>query len=514
MSWLCRDPEISQDQLQGLAFEPRESRALVIEGKDVVGPHRIRFGREQPQLTFLQETNNTQQWSLGTDEQWNDWLAETPVQSKSIDSSRLNLILGGRAERPWGESPGLISKLPWSQQIFEKVKDRMFIHALMVRAIQRNTSCMFTRMWYDWKQKTTQRSLVYHCRTDVSWPRDMALSVTFLPDTLTTNAVLFGCDNKTTYVHGMTLSDIIISRLSHSDLPILHPMLVPAIFADIERDRQIELVREKLTQLGRRISTPDDNDESARSWSGQSMNEFLRAVKKRFVSQGKATVSNNIEDKEKTQASSDSSPKESKPRTETVVLWLEIGRLRIGLGNWQRQLRKMIEHVEELNEVEFTSNNSAIYTNNQLQQFRQAGTRIKERLQELVDEYDEYIRECSHIKAGVTLASQLELSHIGRSDANTNLKISRVNLDVAEMTRRDGRIMRSIAGLGMIFLPATFVTAFFSMGFFDWNRDGTNAGGASGDIGIYSSVVIALTLLSVGLFYVLMWKARQQEESE
>lgn len=89
-----------------------------------------------------------------------------------------------------------------------------------------------------------------------------------------------------------------------------------------------------------------------------------------------------------------------------------------------------------------------------------------------------------------------ELSHIGRSDAKTNFEISKINLEVAQLTRRDSSVMKSIAVLGMVFLPATFFVtvsssymdatssgltvlfqAFFSMGFFDWNGDEPRDGG-------------------------------------
>lgn len=51
-----------------------------------------------------------------------------------------------------------------------------------------------------------------------------------------------------------------------------------------------------------------------------------------------------------------------------------------------------------------------------------------------------------------------ELNSIGRKDARVNQGISRVNLEVAQMTRLDGSLMKSIAMLGMVFLPATFVS--------------------------------------------------------
>lgn len=56
------------------------------------------------------------------------------------------------------------------------------------------------------------------------------------------------------------------------------------------------------------------------------------------------------------------------------------------------------------------------------------------------------------------LNAEQELNDIGHKDARTNQEIARVNLKVAQMTRLDSSLMRSIATLGMIFLPATFVS--------------------------------------------------------
>lgn len=393
----------------------------------------------------------------------------------------------------------------------------------------------------------------------------MALSVTFFPDTLTTHAVIYSCDMKTPdmYCPDLTLDQIIVSRLSNSDTPVFHPMLLPAIFADIERDRQIELVRTKLSELVQRIThltsaaslqsnsgtnlvdNPSGNTTTANQGRTRMFGHSLPGLGTVFSwLRGTHSATNSVEDEKKAQESPSPYPPTEKLEPPTARLWLEISHLRNGLGNWQCQLRNMMDHVEELETTEFASDKPSNYAN--FQQFREVGVRIRERLQELVDEYDEYIRECTIIMEGLTLATQLvrqernnspcpklmfsqELSQIGRNDAKTNFEISKVNLEVAQLTRRDSSVMKSIAVLGMIFLPATFVTvsgfyiaatsseltvfeAFFSMGFFDWNGDEPSGGGPSGYIWIYAIAVVALTLLSVGLFYIFSLRARHGQE--
>ncbi|KAH6971520.1 hypothetical protein BKA56DRAFT_528243 [Ilyonectria sp. MPI-CAGE-AT-0026] len=512
MSWLHRSSEIFKGNIEVLTFKPRESRVFTIE-------------REDGALDTKTDSR------LSTEDEWRDWLDQNPSK-ESTTSSRINLIIGSQEKEPRGHCPALASKMPWSKSTFLRVNKQLFVHAQIVRTINRSTSCMFSRMWFDWESgQTTRRSLVYTCRTAASWPQDMALSVTFFPDTLTTHAVVYSCDMKTPdmYCPDLTLDQIIVSRLSNSDTPVLHPMLLPAIFADIERDRQIELVRTKLSELVQRIThltfaaslqsnsgtnlvdNPSGNTSTANQGQTRMFGHSLPGLGTVFSwLRGTHSATNSVEDEKKAQESPSPYPPTEILEPPTARLWLQISHLRNGLGNWQCQLRNMMDHVEELETTEFASDKPSNYAN--VQQFREVGVRIRERLQELVDEYDEYIRECTIIMEGLTLATQLELSQIGRNDAKTNFEISKVNLEVAQLTRRDSSVMKSIAVLGMIFLPATFVTAFFSMGFFDWNGDEPSGGGPSGYIWIYAIAVVALTLLSVGLFYIFSLRARHGQE--
>lgn len=93
-----------------------------------------------------------------------------------------------------------------------------------------------------------------------------------------------------------------------------------------------------------------------------------------------------------------------------------------------------------------------------------------------------------------------DLNNIGRKDARLNENISRSSLAVAETAQRDGSLMKSIAVLGMIYLPATFVCTFFSMGFFQWSGESGNTRTVSPDVWIFVLVAVAFTLLTIGVF--------------
>ncbi|KAI3538445.1 hypothetical protein CSPX01_09582 [Colletotrichum filicis] len=347
----------------------------------------------------------------------------------------------------------------------------------------------------------------------------MALSVTYLPDTLTTNAVWFGCDLESPdmYDPSMTMADIIQSRLRNSDTLVFHPMMLPTIFADIERERQIELVRDKLAEMGERIevitnikyatkANPFGEHTKTATSPTKKRKKLSRLFRRPRSQQGLNPSLSSSTENSNTERTCPSNP----PLTTgnpTAKLWQEISRLKIGLSNWQRQLVKMISFVEHLNRVEYPPQR---YNEPKRLQFHNTGERIRDRLQELVDEYDEYIRECSHIMEGFTLATQLEISQISRCDAQTNQEISQVNLEVAQMTRRDGSIMKSIALLGMVFLPASFATAVFSMGFFDVPKEAED-GAVSSLIWKYIVVALMLTLCTVGIFYLCISKGRKEK---
>ncbi|KAH0499597.1 hypothetical protein TgHK011_006778 [Trichoderma gracile] len=341
----------------------------------------------------------------------------------------------------------------------------------VIRAINRNTSCTFSRITYP-------ESLVYTCRTAESWPEDMALSVTFFPKTMTTDAIWFGCNLEKRFIHGHELTDstIVTSKLR-------------------EFDGHIDLVRKSNTQFVQRmIDIESRNDwfygiqqirgdvrqsQEKESPSSSRSGSFFNGMKGRVESflSGKTvstTSTFNTTARSETLHNADDSVDEEEEET-CAMLWIKISHLKNGLENWKTQLRKMVEHTKELEDTDFGMK-CDVQTDAWIRRrdaLRDCGTRLKERLQDLMDEYDDFIRECDHIMAGMSLATQLDLNHIGRKDARLNENISRSSLAVAETAQRDGSLMKSIAVLGMIYLPATFVCTFFSMGFFQWRGQST-----------------------------------------
>ncbi|KAI1264935.1 hypothetical protein F5Y18DRAFT_71372 [Xylariaceae sp. FL1019] len=366
--------------------------------------------------------------------------------------------LGARADCD-DLDPAVVSCLPFSRDTFKALIESFQIHGTIARTINRNTSYAFIRKFCSW-DSLSQRAIVYNCRSNASWKGDLALSVTFRPSDMTTHAVMYGCDKETT--------EEITQRLTNTDIEVFHPMVLPALFAELERNRLDRLARRKISQLLQRIISISEN---------VNLEQY-----------GSAPAS--------------------------ITEWLEMGEIRNGLLTFKRKMQDMIEHVEELQNTIFSVPDIKGPSQQgpdleRVTAFRVAGTKIEERLKHLVDEFDELIRKCATMIDGVTLASQLEWNQIGRKDTVTNLEIAHNGLEVAQHTRRDSELMKSIALLTMIFLPATFVATLFSMGFFNYQGPNGDILRVSPYIWLYFVVTILVTSVAFGIWYLLIKRRRQ-----
>ncbi|KAF6823986.1 hypothetical protein CMUS01_10448 [Colletotrichum musicola] len=164
-----------------------------------------------------------------------------------------------------------------------------------------------------------------------------------------------------------------------------------------------------------------------------------------------------------------------------VEQWLVTNHLKNGLETWRSQLLKMRQHAEEL-PARCWLNHEPDFRN----RVEEAGQRIKERLEQILLDYQEMIRECEMGMQGATLA--------------TSLAHTKANIDIALSTKKDGSQMKSIALLTMVFLPATFVTSMFSMTFFQWIPDNSTQT-VSPYIWIYFVATVGLTFMTVGSWY-------------
>ncbi|EMD92193.1 hypothetical protein COCC4DRAFT_130791 [Bipolaris maydis ATCC 48331] len=93
--------------------------------------------------------------------------------------------------------------------------------------------------------------------------------------------------------------------------------------------------------------------------------------------------------------------------------------------------------------------------------------------------------------------------------ASTSTSLARSSQSVAISTSRDSAIMKIIAAMTMIFLPATFTATFFSTTFFDFNND-LNGRMYSSWLWLYFLVTFVLTFV-VMLVTWWLWKKKEKE---
>lgn len=176
-----------------------------------------------------------------------------------------------------------------------------------------------------------------------------------------------------------------------------HPLTLPTILADIERGRLFQ----KVDQLVKKLVKKAVNISSAPGT---------------LISSTKAGGT-------KPEGSGQPDATTESPE-ELMKLWLSVNGLRRGLEAWKTELEKMLSHCRALAFERPTAallfenlDSSTIDYDEQLEQnqitgLKESGVRIGQRLQELIGEYDERIRECTMIIDGMALATQLVSSVI------------------------------------------------------------------------------------------------------
>jgi hypothetical protein len=156
---------------------------------------------------------------------------------------------------------------------------------------------------------------------------------------------------------------------------------MPTIFADIERDRHFNLINDYISKLSQRVL------------------DFG------YESQTHGILSRSVSVDEKSEVGSARTNPSTIKDSETIMEWMEISSLRGGLEAWKIQIRRLTEHVHELNRSWLDRN--IIMSGQEVRMMAAYGSRIKERLLQIINEYDEKIRACSTAMDGMSFATQM-----------------------------------------------------------------------------------------------------------
>lgn len=322
--------------------------------------------------------------------------------------------------------------LPFSLDTFRSISIKFCLHGSIARVINRSDVPIFSRaelrielsdgrtyLAYgasmlacirctNMYQSLCEKIIVYNCRSTNAWEMDLALTVTHFPHSGRTYAILFGCP--------LYVEEDVITRLCYSGVEASYPLLLPGIFAELERDRHIDIVEKYMDDLEAKILELDYQPSIDQQMFG-----------------------------------SDSESRNRDKRSQ----WLDTTYLKNGLVTWSIQLSKMVSHTEELgrdtlfrpakdfpvgkNSGQFANDgkpieplpselappgtrelkhqlarDSAVALDDRRDEggewreleMRRIGAKVNDRLQAIIEEYEEKIRECTMRIDGMAMATQ------------------------------------------------------------------------------------------------------------
>lgn len=404
--------------------------------------------------------------TLNSEEAYGKWIKHCR-QGGSLCQPTLLLALHKRLDQePLDDAFTQSTALPYGRASFMAFCRDLYQHRTLAWLVRRASTAVFYNRFVTWEHSESSRpSMVYHCKSDTASlcdGNDVVLSATYFVDQPLTLAVMYGCTED-------TIEDIVfwLGRCSES---AFHPLLLPMIFADIERRRFLNAIDSKATELEGRIL------------------ELERRVK-REATQAFPQEETNA-DGRKTMTGRDCN---AIPMCRSMTL------LKNGLLSLATELGSMRDHLQTLPNI---SRNWEASSTSEKRQLQDDGVHIDAKVKAMKAELESKIRDCEcHLEA-MTLATQMEWNYRTRHDAQ-------VNYGVATAVRNDGSQAKQISLLGMIFLPGTFLATFFSMTFFSWMPE-DSAPGASPWLVLYWGLTVLLT--SVTILWIKKWSMAKEDE--
>ena len=206
------------------------------------------------------------------------------------------------------------------------------------------------------------------------------MSVTSFPSLGKTYGIIYGV-TESTFHHVKWL----MNQIAQSDTA-LHPLLLPMVFAELERRRLLDdfdgqkgMVYDRINYLKHKFRS----DEKPRERSEQE------------------TPNGPFEEYLEPKEESDSELTDSA----ATDIWMTACLLKTGLAGMKAQLVRMIEHSEWLSKAYYSiaqGDRGDTYVNE-----REVGERIEARLREMIDELDSKISHFETLLGGMSLATQM-----------------------------------------------------------------------------------------------------------
>ncbi|KAH7323472.1 hypothetical protein BKA65DRAFT_69693 [Rhexocercosporidium sp. MPI-PUGE-AT-0058] len=391
------------------------------------------------------DENHVLNWKFLDETELNKWLnnGSSGGGSESVIAG-FRLILSPRHE----DKNRVLHRFPFSKETLLAVYGEFGLHHSLVRAILRGKPefCSMALI----HSKTQNQSTGYLLRSNAIAGEDVILCTTI--------------DNKTKVVtgiiHGCTDDDIktMTEWLGIVKADIFHPLLLPALTLDLIRTKYSRLIEEKAMELGD-LSGTTDQFESLKDEDREALNEIGNY---------------------------------NQTTKEVLQLHQEIGEYKIAVNQARKQAQKLLAIVADKNLC------CPINTESR------CSSRVAEQLEEIISIFEDLDMTCDQIAQNCNMLMGAIYNIIAQRQNQINVDIAADSRKISAAAKRDSSAMKAIAIVTMLFLPGTFVAAFFAMPLFNWS-----AGLSARDTGrvinprfqYYWAVTVPLTFLVL-----LCWK--------
>ncbi|KAK4677669.1 hypothetical protein QC764_0047210 [Podospora pseudoanserina] len=412
-----------------------------------------------------------------------------------------------RAPEVFPGQPSLITDLPFSEDIWKYVTDKFHVHRNITRTILRNVA-YFSAIRHR-QEDSGQFKISYTSRTTSSLPDDIALSSTYIPSLGSTFSIIYGSDESQMEAAWQRLQE---SAPSHAHR---HPLLMLGIVAELERERLVNLAEKLADQFTLSSDFLTEDDSSSEGGQGSikhaKMQEYL----------GICLMSRNLVDHIRS------------TKRQLLKVLIELDQLE---EYWlsksyedvfcqrKSQHKKVEEGAREAAESEGESKallnegpelgdnetSSKVLLEQERKSFIRTSNKMRQRVRDILDEYDDKVDECKTMTQNLSLAMQAAWNQTARQDAAVNARIAQLNTTIALETKSESAMMRSIALLTMIFLPLSCVASVFSTTLFNWSP-GEGEPVVSKYIWVLAVIAIVLTLAVVCIWYLSTDREKKRE---
>ena len=279
---------------------------------------------------------------------------------------------------------------------------------------------------------------VYNCRTSNAWDLDLAFTATYFPHCGLTFAVLFGCP--------LSAEKEVLRRLTFAKADAAHPLLMPGIIAEIERARQVQIVETTIDELEARIFQLDFQSSDMEDFSeseAETQNQQKRSAWLNTTYLRNSLISWNTQLAKLRQHTDElnvevfkSASVRSVPRRANIEVendWVNTTMEEHKLNEMQSMNRfgvfdgppdETMEHDSfeiDVERPDFKARDgNAVSQHRERHQrpigrkdqeeskelLQRVGQKIKDRVQTIIDEYDEKIRDCTMRVDGMAMATQ------------------------------------------------------------------------------------------------------------